>query len=307
MFPIRFTILFLLLSFKAMAFGYDLNLYELLDFETNDGERYGFVSLTDSYEFEDTPEETVIAEEYLGEGISPYPNYHFLSKLHRDRFLKHNSFTSSDTIYIYDFNRDSVWVFPLDSIPLIGIVSPYVDVPNDPYDYMLGLKIPASEDWPSYARYLVAIEEGNPFNTGRLKQLTLTQAEKVDVALIDRRSRVNLRLYKLKPDFLLTSVHDKFNYSLLVFKHQEGYNAALMHIVDEENASIALNALFMDSESGYLYFPNEDQDVDIWSGKLLKNFPAVLTDLKSYTFGCEALLLLDGADSYLPILCDNRH
>lgn len=146
----------------------------------NDDEK-GTIILTDSYAYNEHPDSSVIAKEYLSNKPTiDQNNYHKLDPKHRKRFLKSSNIKETDIIYIYDLIQNSVFAFNVKDIDLIAYISPYGgSVPLNQWDFMICFELQKTETdlLSKGSDFFVYVGKRNPFKEGEAKSIKWKEIE----------------------------------------------------------------------------------------------------------------------------------
>lgn len=268
-----------------------------------------FVSLTDSYAWQENEDSLAIAPQYLGD--NEVPEYHTLDKKYRKRFMKRSGIKESDKVFIYHFTEDKFWSFSVSELPLFAHLTIYgASSPVAPYDYLIGFNLDGKinkEEYEAYPPPLVYVGKENPFNRGKMKPFVWEEIanEIFPSSPFTPQRAENLKSFGEKKTF-------QFKSNGLTYLVQDYAYAARHLMVLNEKQETLFNQIYFGGESKSLAPLNKEStekpfEQGQWTGKLFKDKAPVMLGFFYESFGCEAIYLLDGTNKTLPILCDNRH
>ena len=299
--------------------GRKLELYKLSgSIETPNG-KVGFVSLTDGYVFKDDDKSSLIAKEYLGEQEPKEHNYHELNDVYRGRFLKSLSIKETDSLFIYHFLSDAIISSIVSAMPVVAKTKPYRSgFPLQESDYMIGFEIGQSvfdmnviKNFSSTT--LVSVDPENPFVRGRLRPVLWEEVaasrfpmvQQVVTDSTDFMERVPNKTFEFTTADLRYFLQNRFKNGKLFARH--------FKVLDLKSDTLLYDKIFASGKGAALLSLNivnnkkKNRRIAIWTGKLFKNKPPIITDLVSHSFGCPIIYFLDQSESPLEIRCDNRH
>ena len=138
-----FAGLFAALSLPILAYTQpgDLTLYTINSLSDSEGNETHFVSLTDTYRWQDNahPDSQAVAPRYLDDGLQEDEMRHELKGAFRRRFLRRTGIQETDRVFYYDLRSDKLVTRQVRRLRLVAIPSPYHNpAPVSQYDYMIG-------------------------------------------------------------------------------------------------------------------------------------------------------------------------
>lgn len=311
----KLLLLFLFLS-SQLYYGQNPKIYSLESMESNQGENFGFISLTDGYAWNANADSVVIDEKYLGSEQFNPENHHVLSDRNRKIFLENLGLKESDFVFIHSFQIDSTFQFSLSELQITSFLSPYSSyTPYSLFDYYVGIELDESQikinsDLYIESEALVYVGEVNPFAESQLKHL---KWEKL--------------LHTEYPSDSLDLIHELMGveYETAYFFHTEEYDyftrfyyipqklyARNIRVVSNQTNQIKYNYSFVESEGTFLNPIHDSADPiywhqEQWTGCLFKGKSPIIYGFTSHTFGCKSIQFLENSDQSLYVRCDNRH
>ncbi|QCX00198.1 SH3 domain-containing protein [Aggregatimonas sangjinii] len=294
-------------------------LYKLSSTEQTANGKVGFVSLTDAYNFRDNGNSMVIANEHLGEQEFKGDNYHVLEEPYRTRFLNSLSISETDSLFIYHFLSNGVFAAKVAAIPVVAKINPYgAQTPIQPNDYLVGFEIGEAqmrlEDVKDYfSTTSVYIGEENPFAKGQLRPVLWEKvaASRFPASKVVTQDSITAEIKPPNDTFEFTTKASR--YLLQNLKKNDRLYARHLKVLSTENDSVLFDKIYDPGEGAALLTLNtvrnkkKNNRIAIWTGKLFKNRPPIITDLISHSFGCPLIYFLDSSEAPIYIRCDNRH
>ncbi|MDB4292716.1 SH3 domain-containing protein [Maribacter sp.] len=297
----------------------EIELYKLASAEHTPHGKVGFVSLTDGYAFKDDDNALVIAREHLGEQEFNDDNYHVLTDNHRSTFLKSLGIRETDSIFIYHFSSDAIYSSKIAALPVVALLNPYgSEVPISQHDYMVGFEIGETilcvDDLKNYySNSLVAIGQQNPFEKGQLRPVLW---EKVAAKRFPMPQKIVADSTANKENILNETYEfttSDMRYFLQNHITKGSVTARHFKVVALESDTLLFEYKYNPGEGAGLLALNtvdnkkQNNQIAIWTGRLFKNKPPIITDFISHSFGCPVIYFLKQTEQPIYIRCDNRH
>jgi len=287
------------------------NIYKLTPYYVdNDNETStAFVNISETY-FENKRFEYLISNEDRKDTLT-------LTSRQRKVFLKTVNISEDDTVFIYELETDIVHSYKVKDLPVISCLNIYSYGGNyEEYDFEFGFDLGKLKI--EYDNNFVSIGKSNPFQTGDIKEILWTEIDNknfpkpFDVQIIDEDIRSWFDGVTSEKSYSFTNKY--FNYYIQNLKHKNG-NVAYRYLVvtDKKSDKIVYEDVYMESEGSYLTpikIDNikEHNDYYIqWTGKLFKDKAPVIFGFVAHSFGCGSIDFINKEESYIRILCDNRH
>lgn len=294
-------------------------LYKLSSTEQTPKGKIGFVSLTDAYDFKDNNNSLVIANEHLGEQEFKSDNYHVLEDTYRTRFLNSLSITETDSLFIYHFLSDGVFAAKVETIPVVAKINPYGgQTPVRQEDYLIGFEIGETlirlndiKDY--YSTTLVYVGQENPFAKGQLRPVLWENVAASRFPVSKEVTQDSMDAKKKLPKETFEFSTTALRYVLQNLKNNNRLAARHLKVMSIESDSVLFDKVYAPGEGAALLALNtvrnkkKNNRIAIWTGKLFKNRPPIITDLISHSFGCPSIYFLDPSEASIYIRCDNRH
>lgn len=299
-------------SFLSNFYNYsDIKLfYASPHYKSNDEIRQGFVNLSELYPFDYENESiTIIPEDKLGQEPIQF------SKNQSNEILKRIGFSKKDSLYIFSFNKDSVYKFPISEFKMTAYLNPYTHVDRNikEYEYEIGLNLEDkfSDKGDNFA--YVGIQ--NPFQTGKIKPLIWSKTDNDNFPLqkpnIDNQNKsdnISLETYTISllhfKYFIQSHIYHKNNRSR-VRRHQ-------LIVIDTTKNKITTELNYHSSESINIspVYKTSDEKMEnyySWTGELFKNKPPIIYGMYGNSFGCSTVDFITENEPSIRIYCDNRH
>ncbi|MCG8574668.1 MAG: hypothetical protein MI810_07275 [Flavobacteriales bacterium] len=309
----------LLSDFKPEDMEYDSSEIELypahlyhLDKET----QFGFVPLSDRYNFFNEEGSSVIDEEFL-QTEDKKQNYHRIEGKYRSLLLERLAIEESDKIFIYHFFSDTLFSRKVSETPIVAFINPYGTSSEEilPYDFMFGFELDeAASKIVNYRGTLAMVEQKNSFVQGKIAPIEWKAMDPKDF-----------------PEVVISSEWDKkriarsnstncYQFEMNGLKYMvqnwgSNQNLGSRHVVVRsiKTKKIVYSKFYHDSEGTFLeplngieesYYPDHPAQ---WAGKLFKNKPPVVFGFLSHSFGCRSIHFLGESEEFVQLRCDNRH
>jgi hypothetical protein len=294
------------------SFGQDLKVYTVGGYGNSETMLY-YVSLSDSYPYSEneTEQDSIIPDEYLGEVELPEMFHFELKSENRKRFLSRLQIAETDSVFVYFQIQDSVASFAVSDLNILAIINPYYsnhDWPVNFYDYVIGFDFSTIQSGD-----FVVIGTQNPFQTGKLKpvlwQETQTDQFPANTKLEPEHS--NVQPMEAGKTYIASS--ENYTYYLQDLMHQGQFIGRKLCVVHTFRKDIVLDYFLMDGESASSAPLNGIQtDASIsefyqFAGELFIGKPPVIYGFQFESFGCPAIYFLNQNSLPIQTLCDNRH
>jgi len=297
----------------------ELELYKLSSSENTPNGKVGFVSLTDGYAFTDDDKSLVIAREHLGEKEFIDDNYHVLSARHRSRFLAGLRIRETDSIFIYHFLSDAIYAAQISTMALVAKINKYgAQTPVKQRDYMIGfeigesiLSLDAVRNY--YSTTLVNIGMENPFNNGQLRPVLWEKIAASRFPISNETLKDSMKIKEDLPTETFEFLTGNLHYYLQNHRKNGKLYARHFKVYRASSGTLLLDKTFDPGEGAALLSLNtirnkkQNKSIALWTGKLFKNRPPIITDFISHSFGCPAIYFLAQTETPIYIRCDNRH
>ncbi len=286
------------------------NIYKLTPYYVdNDNEvRTAFVNVSETY-FENKKFDHLIPEDERKDTL-------ILSPKHRKTFLKTVNISEDDTVFIYELKADQVHLYKVKNLPIISCLNIYSYGGNyEEYDYEFGFDL--GKLTIDYDNNFVSIGKNNPFQTGKIEQMLWKEInpknfpKAFDINIIDKNIRYWFNGVTSEKSYQYTNKDYGFYIQNLKNKNKNVAYRYLV-IINKNSKKIVYQDVYMESEGSYitpLNIENKESDnyYTQWTGAIFKNKPPVIFGFENHSFGCSPINLIDTKESYIPILCDNRH
>ena len=270
----------------------------------------GFVNLSEIYPLDfNENKSTIIPENDLGKDPVKF------NKTQRKKIFKTMEISNRDTLYIFNFDKDSIFKYPTSNLTAIAYVNPYSkgdrNLTED--EYMIGLNL--EDKFTTKGQNFAYIGKTNPFQTGKIKPLIWNRTDNLNFPLketiIDKQTttdNITLETYTLSISkfkyFIQSHISNKNNRSR-VQKHQ-------LVVIDTTTNKITTELNYNSSESiniSPVYKSSYDkmEHYYSWTGELFKNKPPMIYGLYGNSFGCSTVDFIYKNEPSIRIFCDNRH
>lgn len=305
----------------AQAASSAMKIYVTNPFYTDSIERMtrtAFLDLSESYAIdEEAP--LISPEDFDKDTIN-------ISSAQKARLLEAAGILETDTVFIYDFRKDTVYKYTVSELPAIACINIYAMGEGEYHlgDYEYGLDLGRRDVGEGENFTFVGSE--NPFQTGRIKPIVWKRIARKAFPV------------KLKPEIIekgIIGAHDFFEYKdayRFTYGELDYYLQELKRIseapIDEEEImkrylvvinsktkKVLFEELYSESE-GVTHTPlileqedstAEEYEYMQWTGCLFKGKSAMIYGLYYISFGCPDIQFVDKKDPPITILCDNRH
>ena len=253
-----------------------------------------------------------------------------MSSAQRASLLRLAGISDSDTVFIYNFEVDTVYKYSVSNLPAIACVNIYSSgdgIVYDLYDYEFGLDL--GNRYTADGNNFTYVGRANPFRTGQMKPIVWQRIAR-------RRFPVKLNeklIRKLLPEDRKEARIDfgntyKFSYGHLnyylqdlkqrdreaVIAENNGATDRYMVVVDTKTNKVLYFEMLSDDNEGGAISPlvieNEKSQYNIqnqWTGEPFKGKSAIIYGFYYTSFGCPIISFVDEKDLPIYILCDNRH
>ena len=310
-----FVGLFAALSLPILAYAQpaDLVLYTINSLSDSEGNETHFVSLTDTYRWQDNahPDSQAVAPRYLDDGLQEDEMRHELKGAFRRRFLRRTGIRETDRVFYYDLRSDKLVTRQVRRHRLVAIPSPYHNpAPVSQYDYMIGFEVSDLPDRMldnAYNNVLVYVGERSPFQLGEVTRMVF---DSIAGNLYPTGGRYADWQQRYERGGTYRFRTDEADYLAQEWLVDGGLPAVQLLVIDRKSGRILYDAWYQEGEStmphriltqyktGYGGSP--------YTGAVLKDMPPIVHGFYDVSFGCVVIGLL-GTSEYVPIQCDNRH
>lgn len=290
-------------------------IYRVAPHDLKSGEKINFISLSEMLAISDHPDSLTIPSEFWGEVYRRDVDLVLLEGVYRKRFLKGTGLTESDSLFIYDFQIDSIVSFSIKSLTVCAIPNVYLgdnEFIYDQYQYHVGFRINDNLDGFSFyfENAFAAFGRKSPFEKGKMQPLewmTVEASQLPKVEQLDRNGAVTANL-RITGSYLSKQGH--FGYYLQDLYENERYFGRHLIVMDMLTDKIVLNQQFYESE-GASGAPLNSAEGGVgiyqWTGVLFKNYPPVVLGFEFFSFSCESICFFGEKKPAITIKCDNRH
>ena len=269
------------------------------------------VSFSDVYQNDtlDVPPHYIKNQKKLGK---EFMKYFPLTGNYRTRFFKRMKFSETDTLYLYNIDKNRLKKFPLSTLRVAANLNVYADEKNiSSYNYEIGFEVYYTKDKLSMKEAengfaFAYVGKENPFVENQMQVVTWKE---IKTSAFPATYKIVNPKYKLGKAY-------KYHYKQTTcyiqdFTEDDSYYdpiARYFVVIDNNTKKIIKRQFFKSGESTSIT-PAEKNDIipPTYIGHLLKGKPACIFGLYGESFGCEALVCLSDNYSDLPIQCDNRH
>ena len=204
-------------------------------------------------------------------------------------------------------------------MPVVAKISPYeTQAPVSQSDYMIGFEIGEAilnmADLKNYTSTTLGfIGEQNPFLEGQLRPVLW---EKVDASRFPTPKQIvkdSLAIIENTPNTTFEFTSGVLRYFLQNQTKTGRLSARHFKVLSTDRDSLVFDKVFKAGEGANLLRLNTVQNkkqnirIAIWTGKLFKDKPPIITDFISHSFGCPEIYFLEDSEPPISIRCDNRH
>lgn len=299
-------------AFLSSSFTYsDLKLYEATPFRKRDTLiSDAFVNVSESFPWSFKKGDiSIFPKAQIGKDTIRF------SADRKKEFLKMMTISSSDSLYLFNMQTDSVFKYTIDDLELVASVSPYETGNNELtiYDYQIGFSLGKTFKTGGYT--LAYIGNESPFQNKKIETIdwqSTTNAE-FTKKFISAKNVPEVR----KNWFNGFEPYQTFKYSnsfadfyIQELYKNEQYQHRYLIIVNKETNNIIFEEPQISTEGTYeadLFTENADFGSGQWTGAIFKNKPPIIYGFTTYSFGCASIKFLGENELEIPIRCDNRH
>ena len=275
-------------------------------------ERFSFVPLTDMYPWSEHKDSLAIEDKHLyfdGTTRNDPENHHTLSSKYRARFFNRLNIKETDTLFLYNFNVDSIIVKSISDTRLIAFISPYSTYHEkiEQYDYYIGFEIEDNTN-----ANLAYIGDLNPFNTGDITGIEWEEIKINDLPTNMVSPSDSLRYLVNTPLDAYQFKRNNLEYYVQSFGDNKITHTRCVVVIDSSTKNIIFKQFYYESEGSYLLPLINDENWSgktslQWTGNLFKHKSDIIFGFSGYSFGCEGIQFLNQIDKPIRIHCDNRH
>lgn len=308
---------FIVFVFPQFLLAQSLDFYRCASYGWGDGTAINFVSLADGFVFRDHKDSLVIAEKYLGNNKIIDDNYHQLDSIHRHRFLSQAGIRETDKIFVFDFNLDTVFVFPVKNQEITAFITPYGTYkPIPQFDYMIGFDltndfIKLNYTTAEYSTNLVYVGPGNPFVTGKVEKIKWKISNVSDFPNEKMSKSDREKSSRYQPIDCYSYSSGDYVYYLRNLTHNNIFVGRHL-LVLKNNNDVKLSNFYFETEGSYLTpLNNVDQFSGIeafqYTGAIIRMKPRIVFGFLGQSFGCNKIDFISKDEPSIYIRCDNRH
>lgn len=303
----------------------DFELFTLSDLEGYLNKKAGFVSFSDIYPLSEHADS--LAVPIIKTTNTDSLQHIVLDAKYRERFFNRTKISPKDSLFIYDYSKNTHLSFPIEKLEMVAILSPYFQMDedqNDQYNYMIGFQIdkdslhPLGED---YYNAFVSFGSQSPFERGKMKPIIWQEMDQKDfpsqIGHLQELEQLDLPSSGMVSQAYRFATKDIKFYLMDYFLPESSYDIQHRHLVliDSKTGKLISKELLSVSESKSIApvttnANKQEQDGTTrvqYTGVLLKNKPEVLFGFYWVSYGCEALEYIPSSYNYIAVLCDNRH
>lgn len=236
-------------------------------------------------------------------------SYIELDGSYRKKMLDAIHITENDSLYLYNYETNSLQKIPVNKLKATAYLSPYI-VEGDEVDsesYMLGFQIDTQKGTDIFDKYMNVIAyfgSKNPFVENQMKMIKWEKAE-ADI------QKKYFSGSNLKYGSTYQSKYENLTYYVQDLLEEYGTQERRLVVINDKNEKI-FEKTFTISD-GAEFNPLEKMEnaenhyYAQWTGRLFKGKAPVVFNFTSPSFGCPAITFLDKEKTELTINCDNRH
>ncbi|WP_343695826.1 oxidoreductase [Flavobacterium sp.] len=289
-----------------------INLFTVMP---KDSSEVAFVSLSDIYTIGD--EKDTLALPNIQDMGPLEAQYFTFEKNYRKRLLSKTNISETDSMFVYDYAKNKLAVFPVKSLKTAAMLSLYSTEDDWPYrnfDFMIGFEINKKflNGFSEYYRdALVYIGRENPFLKGQLKPMVWKKTARSEYPSKPMKGEDRVLLKNTVQGNTYSFKTDSYKYFLQDYldDHKNIYARRLL-VTDNQSKDIIIEKLFSQSEGTSpcpLNYQNGETSINQWAGKLFKNKPEVVFGFEYISFGCSSISVIDKSNEEISLQCDNRH
>lgn len=276
-----------------------------------------FTSLSDIYKMSEHPDSIAIPN--ITGLTFDESKYLHLDSPYRERFLAGTNLSESDSVFVYDYEHNSLASFLVRDLKVVARISYYESSSDDLdyYSYMYGFELDRNRLQPAdeyYRHSFVCVGKENPFAKQQLKPMKWT---KVDSKRYPTKKLNQFYVPYLKEatkgDTYLSEING-LQYFIQNYhtgdanSYYDTYRRLL--VINVATGEIVADEFIGGGEGSSASPLNEieaEEGIEQWGGKLFKNKKDVAFGFEYASFGCSSLFVMDGTNEKIFINCDNRH
>lgn len=218
---------------------------------------------------------------------------------------------TTDTVFIYSFNENTVYKFVLSDLPVIAYINTYAEGNSQLYtmDYEIGFNL--QHRYQTSGESFVFVGSSNPFQTNKLIKMIW---EEIDPKELPSHLDTTLNNYftKFAPNLgkAYTFSAENFRYFVQDFRNQYSLYQRYLFVIDTTSQEVVYHHLYSEGESANLNTlntGNQEHYYKQWTGQAFKQKPWILYGFVSESFGCPAIRFFGDTEPPIEIRCDNRH
>lgn len=306
---------------------FSLHVYE--DFETN--KIIGNIPLSDYFGYSGNPDSLVIPKKYLGKRDLKIGDFSPLEvqREYRKRFLEYNDKKETDSIFIFNCQRDTVFSCQIRDVRIIASLNPYFEPDKYPItqdEFMIGFELNKDQlgvlaDRKDDDLNFVYVGKSNPFVRGKIKSILWKKvddssfqknAKPFNPAGYEKYPKKTTGTFKFETNDLIYLVQmkalindSKWDVGEYQGRHLVIYKPQKPDYIIYEQSDVIRSG----DDEGYFYPMDKviDPKSFQWTGAIFKNKPPVIYFNDSQPFGCPSIYFLDSKEPPIEIGCDNRH
>lgn len=303
---------YVLHSFLSESFSLSrLGIYITLPYDpTSTQYQRAFLNLSERYPWSMEDSLPLIPKEKLGQKEIK------LTKEDYTEFLKRARLSTTDTVFIFNLETDSVYKFLVGDCSLICQLDAYSEEGNEytvAYQYELGLNL--GQKYVNKGLNFTYVGKNNIFQTGHAKPIIWkkiptnqfpNQFKSKFTAREKNRTRglIPIQSYQFTNDTLDYSIQDLGNKS-------GGLGARYLVITEKNTGKLLFSQFFTETEGTYLnplFIEGEKRPYQHqWTGAIFKNKPTMIYGFLGNSFGCPSIKFVGNTEPPIYIGCDNRH
>ncbi|MCW1962654.1 hypothetical protein [Chryseobacterium viscerum] len=228
----------------------------------------------------------------------------------RKKLLNGIHLTENDSLYIYNYQSNTLQKKPVSQLKAVAYLSPYMSDSEevDPDSYMLGFQVETHQKITDYDKYDNAIAyfgNKNPFVENKMKAVKWQKAG----TDIPKKYFTHSKLIQGKT---YQAQYENMTYYLQDYLEEGNTVERKLVITNDRKEKIAEKTFSLAGSDGGEFRPLYGIDADEvnasqWTGHLFKGKPPVIFGFIAQSFGCPSISFLDNKEKDFPINCDNRH
>jgi len=283
--------------------------YDLFAITSSASSRYRaeYIPLSEGLLSSIEPELAIIPDSMLGDSLQTHSDtVSVLEGTYRAAALEYAGVKESDSVFIYNFDRDALIARSVSELPLVALINVYgADLPLTTTDYQFGLDIQNIEERKKenyYELELVSIHHSNPFVIGEAKKIEWVEIDTSEYPIYIRK-----RIGDYKPDRCFRFDFEDMVYYSRTYLKNEKTRGFKMDVVRGDSSILELSAFSGEGSDPILSMLYGYGEFNQWTGNVLRGMPPVLHNFYVVGFGCTKVFFASEKKESRYITCDNRH